>query len=89
MSPPAAAADDGGHSSEGSAAGKSKAEKERTTKMPVADPARGKKAEKAAATLAKASRPGKAKKKKIRRVKGALPKTRPPYEEELHQLRYG
>jgi hypothetical protein len=90
MSPPAAAADDGGHSSEGSAAGKSKAE-ERTTKMPVADPARGKKAEKAA-VLAEASRPGKAKKKKIRRVKddemkilevlaahvkseGALPKT--------------
>jgi hypothetical protein len=68
MSPPSAAADDGGHSTEGSAAGKSKAEKERTTKMPLADPARGKKAEKVAA-LAEASRPGKAKKKRIRRVK--------------------
>jgi hypothetical protein len=49
MSRPAAADDDGGHSSEGSPAGKSKA----------AEKERGKKAEKAAA-LAEASRPGKA-----------------------------
>jgi hypothetical protein len=71
MSRHAAAADDGGHSSEGSPAGKSKA----------AEKERGKKAEKAAA-LAEASRPGKQKKKKkIRRA------SRPGKEEKKKKIR--